>query len=163
MDDTVTEETKAMNETISLSLVEIDARIAEERRKAKEHSDAAEKLESLKKLAIRLGTPTSRGTTPKVNPIPPAAGSTSVTDYAGMGTKMAAINFLRQRGRPARTVEIARALLEGGKSTTSKKFYRTVFNTLTEAAKTKKTEIAKNGNVWVLKEWNLPPQNTPGY
>jgi hypothetical protein len=54
-------------------------------------------------------------------------------------------------------------LIEGGKETTSKAFYRTVDNTLKAAAKRKNSVVVKIGSQWALTEWNLPLHNTPGY
>jgi hypothetical protein len=57
---------------------------------------------------------------------------------------------------PHRTTEIARALVEGGKQTGSRLFYRTVDNTLSAAAKRKNSLLEKVEDGWALIEWRRP-------
>lgn len=125
------------NSRISLSLEEIDGKIADHRKRAKEHIKQADDLERLKKLALDLAKPES-----PEDPVLP---------YLGMSARMAAIKYLNDKGAPAGTTEIATALVQGGIETNSKTFYRTLFNTLKAASKKKSSELVKIGNQWALK------------
>jgi hypothetical protein len=143
---------------ISLSIPEIDAEIADLRKRAAELNDRADNLETLRELAIHYkdaGKKPSKAKTgrPKVPREPKSMESGTDLPYRGMSTKMAATKYLREKGEPAGSTEIAKALIKGGITTTSKLFHRTVDNILSTAAKRKHSELVKIGKQWGLLEW----------
>jgi hypothetical protein len=146
---------------ISLSIVGIDARIAEERRLAKKHAEEATRLEGLKQLALEMGVPIGdEQTRPEPSDNKDDGAANISLPYRGMGTKLAAIKYLRLVGKPQGATAIANALLAGGKETTAKAFYRTLDNTLADAAKKKNSELIKVGKKWALKEWKIEADAT---
>lgn len=70
-------------------------------------------------------------------------------DYAGMGIVEAARKWLGEVGRSASTEEIAKALLERGVTTKSKRFVPTVYATLDNS---KEFVRDVNERVWDLKK-----------
>ncbi len=72
-------------------------------------------------------------------------------EYRGMTIADAAIKFLKAKGAPQGTSEIATALRLGGIGSNSKNMYRTVYNTLS-GRMDKHQDIAKNGGKWRLAE-----------
>lgn len=143
-------------DSITLSLEEIDAKVAALRKEA-------DRLEEFKRLAIGLGlvkqVPSRRRKDAKsehenvndsfdiVQPSGP---------YAGMGIRLAAIEYLRRKGSAEGATRIAQALSSGGKLTASKSFHRTVDNMLRADLKKKNPEVEKIGRKWALIEWRLP-------
>jgi hypothetical protein len=77
----------------------------------------------------------------------------SDTTYRNLGIKRASIEVLRLRGRPLGSTEIANALIAGGYRSTSRKFYRTVYNVLKADLKKEASEIVKTEEGWALREW----------
>jgi hypothetical protein len=80
--------------------------------------------------------------------------SDASTAYRTMSIKRGAIKFLRSRGEPQGSTEIARALIAGGYRSTSKAFYRTVFNVLVAACAKKTSELVKTEAGFGLQEWS---------
>src|SRR5882724_5841340 len=125
------------NDRVSLSIEEIDARIATLRKDAKELLDKASKLEELRQLAIEFGDPEGNSQENKMGE------ADERFPYRGMGTKQAAIKFLRKIGEPQGATAIAKALIRGGKTTRSVMFHRTVNNTLEDASEKNGSELVK--------------------
>ncbi|MBZ5634928.1 MAG: hypothetical protein LAO55_17545 [Acidobacteriia bacterium] len=76
------------------------------------------------------------------------------TFYRNVSIKRGAITFLRSRGEPQGSTEIARALIAGGYRSTSRAFYRTVFNVLAAACAKKSSELVKTDAGFGLREWS---------
>jgi hypothetical protein len=146
----------AMKDTnVSLSIPKMRAEIAELRAQA-------DKLEELLELAISRAESETKSATeepgrgrgrPRVTVPRQNLFGEPVPAYRDVGTKIAAIEYLRRKGSPAGATEIARALVEGGKKTSSKAFNRTVDNTLEKAAKKQNPAVEKIEGEWALKEW----------
>jgi hypothetical protein len=146
------------DESIAQFLKELDSRIADHRMQAHKHrgeatrhEQAAAEAEAVRSIALG-----------KLSPLSPASkgqkaeadfSSESIGPYTGMPIRLAAIKYLRDKGSPAGTAVIADELQSGGIETTSKYFYRTLFNILTQASRRQKPIIRKEGDKWRLTEW----------
>jgi hypothetical protein len=73
-------------------------------------------------------------------------------EYRGMTIAQATLKFLRSKGEPQLTGDIARALRSGGIGSTSRNMYRTVYNTLNNRMD-RHQDITKEGPKWGLAEW----------
>jgi hypothetical protein len=140
-------------EHVSLSLADIYARIAKPRALAKEHEEEASKLEAFKRLALGIGS--LQAARPLEARIKSSLLGDPISAYREMGTKQAAIKYLKSKRNPAGATEISKALLAGGKQTVSKAFHRTVDNVLSHAAKKKVPEVRKINGKWALTDWGL--------
>jgi hypothetical protein len=149
-----------MKENVSLPISKMRAEIRELREQADKLNERANHLTDLLELAISYAEaeakPKSKRGRPAVT-VPPRANllGEAVSRYRDMGTKDAAIDYLRRKGKPAGATEISLALIDGGKQTGSPQFNRTVDNTLIGAAKRKNAVVEKIEGEWALKEWHL--------
>ena len=105
------------------------------------------------------GGPSLRPALPEPPPAITEGQPKRVGKFAGMSPKKAALAFLRERGKPATTVEIREALQRGGVDSKAKQFHLTLYNTLFRYRKTGDFVNYGEGN-WGLPEWD---RGTPTY
>jgi hypothetical protein len=74
--------------------------------------------------------------------------------YEKMTIGDGAVHFMRSKGKQQSTRAIADALKSGGISSKSKNLYTTTYNTLTQRAERKDSDIVKAGTEWALAEWD---------
>lgn len=124
------------NESIDYEAVLADLR--ERRSKI----DAA--IEAIEQLV--MGQPRESGVTRKLKH--PASTEVEDDTFFKLSTPDAAEKYLRMRGKPSGTREIAKALIEGGFETSAKNFYANLYTALGRS-----DAFVKVGKKWGLAEW----------
>lgn len=121
----------------------------EEVRVAKKHARrAAEEMEG-----ADLPSPVVPPTEEK-----PAADGARPGQFSSMKPRKAARVYLRQRGKPATTVQIRKALEAGNVNTEAEKFHQTLYNTLQRMKRKDGTVVNYGGGLWGLPEWPEPSE-----
>lgn len=81
--------------------------------------------------------------------------------YESMTPRYATMDYLRQRGTPATTVQIREALLAGNVKSDASKFHQTLYNTLQRMAKQHGTVVSYGEGLWGLPGWPEPNRPNP--
>lgn len=76
--------------------------------------------------------------------------------YAELTPRKATLVYLRERGKPATTVEIREALVAGNVKSDAEKFHQTLYNTLRRMANKHKSIVSYGEGLWGLPGWPKP-------